>query len=242
MEGPDVEPMQAASPQRLARSAGVFYLLVILVGMPSMLTMFRMVVPGDAAATAANLLGHESAVRLAFAGSLLSHAAYVVVVGLLYLLLRPVNREVSLIAALFGLVGCALGSASALFLEAPFLVLNGSHPGALGMEASRDIGLLFTQLFMASFDVALVFFGFYCLLVGWLVFASGFLPRLVGLALAVGGLGYLTYLWPPLAHALYPLNALPGFVAESALTISLLFFQVRARPISAETRAADAPI
>lgn len=211
------------SAQRLARVAGVFYLLVIVVAMPGILALSRLLVPTDAAATAANLVAHGSIVGLAFAGTLLSTAAYVVVTGLFYWLFRPVSREVSLVAALFSLVGCASGAMSALLLDGARLVLLGTHAQAMGAAMSQDVALLFTELFARASASAWPFFGFYCLLIGWLIFASGFLPRLLGVGMAAGGFGYLTYLWPPLAHSLFPLNVIPGLIGESALTLWLLF-------------------
>jgi hypothetical protein len=123
-----------------------------------------------------------------------------------------------------------------LFVSAPLLVLGGPHPGALGAEASHDLALLFAELHLASFDIGMVFFGFYCLLIGWLIYVSGFLPRLLGIALAIGGLLYLTFIWPPLAFALFPWNALPGFAAEAALVLWLLFRGVDAQQWRARAR------
>lgn len=68
----------------------------------------------------------------------------------------------------------------------------------------------------------LVFFGFYCLLIGYLIFTSTFLPRILGVLMAVAGLGWLTFLWPPFANYLSPYIFVPGFVGEGALTLWLL--------------------
>lgn len=75
----------------------------------------------------------------------------------------------------------------------------------------------------------LVFFGFYCLLIGYLIFRSNFLPRLLGVLMAFGGLGWLTFLWPPLARSLAPYNLAPGMIGEGALTVWLLVKGVNAR-------------
>src|SRR4051812_20693554 len=105
-----MESEEGRAAQRLARVAGIFYLLVILVAMLGMLMLGRMIVQGDAATTAANLLAHQPIVRLAFASSLISNACYLVVTGIFFVLFRPVNGVVSLIAALFSIVGCAVGA------------------------------------------------------------------------------------------------------------------------------------
>ena len=69
---------------------------------------------------------------------------------------------------------------------------------------------------------SLVFFGVYCLLIGWLVYRSTFLPRILGVLMAIGGLGWLTFASPSLAAGLRPFNMLPGVVGEGALTVWLL--------------------
>ena len=210
-------------PVRLARVAGVFYLLVIVIAMPGILMMGRLIDRHDAAATAERLLANQAIVYLAFAGYLLSTAAYVVVTALFYLLFRVVDRPVSLVAAFFSVVGLAAGAMSMLFVAAPLLVLRGIHPAALGTAASQDLAVLMNQLYLTSFDIGMVFFGFYCILIGWLIYHSRFLPRVLGVLMMIGGAGYLAFLWPPLALKLFPLHVVPGFIGEFALTLWLLF-------------------
>jgi hypothetical protein len=84
----------------------------------------------------------------------------------------------------------------------------------------------------------LVFFGCYCLLIGYLIFRSTFLPKALGVLMAVASLGWLTFLWPPLAKALYPYNMAPGIIGEGSLTLWLLAmgvdvpkWQIQARPL-----------
>src|SRR5271166_6341106 len=72
----------------------------------------------------------------------------------------------------------------------------------------------------------LVFFGFYCLLIGYLIFRSTFLPRLLGVLMAIGGLGWLTFLSPPFANYLSPYNLAPGILGEGVLTLWLLVMGV----------------
>jgi hypothetical protein len=69
---------------------------------------------------------------------------------------------------------------------------------------------------------ALVFFGFYCLLIGYLILKSTFLPRILGVLMAFAGLGWLTFAWPRFASYLSPYNMLPGMIGEGALTLWLL--------------------
>jgi len=68
----------------------------------------------------------------------------------------------------------------------------------------------------------LVFFGFYCLLIGYLILRATFLPAFLGALMIFAGIGYLTYLWPPLSKTLYPYNVIPGALGEWTLTVWLL--------------------
>jgi hypothetical protein len=83
----------------------------------------------------------------------------------------------------------------------------------------------------------LVFFGFYCLLIGYLIFRSTFLPRALGVLMAFGGLGWLTFLSPELSKSLSPYNLAPGILGEAALTLWLLVFGVNEQRWKEQTSA-----
>jgi hypothetical protein len=122
-----MEPIAEASPRLKARIAGVFYLLEMLTGGFAVLIVGgRLFVAGDAAATAFNILAHQSLFQWGFTANLLGFACYVVVTGLFDDLFKPVNRSLSLLAAFFSLVGCTIGAVSCLFELAPLAVLGGS--------------------------------------------------------------------------------------------------------------------
>jgi hypothetical protein len=163
------ERIGEASPLFKARTAGVFYLLNILTG------AFALFVRG----------------RLGFVAVRIATACYIAVTLLFYDIFKPVNRSLSLLAAFFSLVGCAIAALSPFHL-APFHINS------------------------------LIFFGFYCLLIGYLIFRSTFLPRILGVLMAFGGLGWLTFLSPPLANYLSSYNLAPGILGEGALTLWLL--------------------
>jgi hypothetical protein len=215
------------SPRSKARIAGFFYLLVIVGGLGSFVAGDRLVVRGDAAATAANVLAHEPLLRSSYVVHLLATACYVVVTALFYDLFKPVSRSVSLIAAFFSLVGCAIGALSGLFQLAPLVVLKGApYLSPFTSEQLQALGLVFLGMRSQASNLSIVFFGFYCLLVGYLVFESTFLPRIVGVLMALAGLGWLTFLWAPLSNRLIPYNLASGLVGEGALTVCLLVFGV----------------
>jgi hypothetical protein len=216
-----------ASPRVLARTAGVFYLLVFVTGGTALSLAGGVVVAGDAAATAANILAKESVFRFGFSANLIATACYVVVTGLFYELFKPVNKTISLVAAFFSLVGCAIGAASSLFHLAPLNVLGGAaYLNAFNAQQLQALSLVFLKLDAQTSNIGLVFFGFYCALIGWLIFRSAFLPRILGVLMGLAGLGWLTFLWPPLAASLSPYVLAPGIFGEGALTLWLLAFGV----------------
>ncbi len=207
--------------RRLGRLAGLFYLLLILVAVPGMVPLMGLIDRSDAAATAANLLASQDLVRLAFAGYLASTAGYVIVMGLFYRLFHPVNRDVALIALLLSLVGCAIHALGMLFVQGALLTLSGGTVG-VGAPAGAPSALLFVELYIATYNIGLIFFGVQCILTGWLIYASRFLPRLLGAALMLGGAGYVTFLVPPFAASLFPFNVAPGYLTEVVLALWLL--------------------
>ncbi len=182
--------IKETSPRFMARMAGVLYLMDFAFA-PAMFAGSKFVVPGDAAVTATNML---------------ALATYIAVTALFYELFKPVNRTISLLAAFFGLAGCVIIAVSCVFYVAPFLVLGGSshYFSAFTVEQSQAQALLFFKLYSQGFGVSFVFFGFYCLLIGYLIFRSRFMPRFLGVGMAIAGLCGLTFLSPPLVHYLSP--------------------------------------
>ena len=210
------------SPRLKARIAGALYLIsgtLFVRGMP--------VVTGDAAATAHNILAHETFFRLGFVADLLSAPCYIAVTLLLYDLLRPVNRSLALLATVFSLVGSTIGAVDCLFHLAPLIVLGGSHYlSVFSMEQLQALALMSLNFHAQGLNICMVFFGFFCLLLGYLIFRSIFLPRIIGLLLSIAGLCYLTnylatFLAPELAAHLFPYILIPG-VAEIVLALWLL--------------------
>ncbi|HEV7504934.1 MAG TPA: DUF4386 domain-containing protein [Thermoanaerobaculia bacterium] len=228
-----------ASPRPKARIAGLLYLLTFLTGGVVLLAGRGLVVPEDATATATNILAHESSFRLVFAADLLVVACYIGVTALFYDLFKHVNRSLSLVAALFSLVGCAV-QASAAFLDlAPLAILGGApYLGIFKVEQLQALAFLFLKLHAQAYNIGLVFFGFYCLLIGCLILRSTFLPRSLGVLMALAGLGWLTFLSPPLAKSLSPYILVPGILGEGSLTLWLLAMGVNVQRWNDQASAA----
>jgi hypothetical protein len=219
------ERIAAESPRTLARMAGVFQLLEGLTAtFGQVIVLGRLVVFGSAAATAANILGHERLFRLGFASSLIGVACHIVWALLLYELFKPVDRRISLLAGFVILVGCAVQALTSVLYIAPLLVLGGgSSFSAFTAEQLRALALTFVRLNSYAFATYLVFFGLWCVLIGFLIFRSTFLPRIIGVLLAIAGLGWITYLSPPFAvHLFIPYIAGASALGEIPLLVWLL--------------------
>jgi hypothetical protein len=203
----------------------------------------RLVVSTDAAATAANILAHESLWRLGLLLSVLAVAFNIARMVPLYVLFRPVGRMLVLLMAFFSLVAISLQAAGTLFALPVLVVLKGGKDfGAFNMEQLQSMALVFLRWNGQAFNLYLAFFGFCCMIVGYIVYKSTFLPRIIGIGEMLAGVGYATYLWPPLASSLYPWNLALG-VGELALGFWFLVFGVNAerwKERAAATRALEA--
>jgi hypothetical protein len=216
------------SPKAKARLAGVFRALEgVTSTFGQVMLLGRLIVVGDAAATAANIVAHETLFRLGFASSLFGVVFHLGWAFLFYQLLRPVNRSVSFCAVLVILVGCAIQAVAALLYLAPLLVLTaGSSLSALTEQQLQALAYMFLKLNGLAFDSYLVFFGLWCVLTGYLIFRSTLLPRILGVLLAIDGLGWMTYVSPSLGHKLFPIIAVASGLAEIPLQLWLLIFGV----------------
>lgn len=177
-----------ASPRLQARAAGVFYAINVVT---SLVAFSGSVGP-----------------RLSFVFGLVATAAYVGVTILFYLLFKPVNKTLSLIAAGFSLLGCAPGILS------PFHIVP-YHINSL------------------------VFFGFYCVLIGYLILKSTFLPWIFGVLMLLAGAGWLTFLSRALAKSLSPYNYYPGGIGEISLCLWLLVMGVNGERWTQQARMAS---
>ncbi|HTA25319.1 MAG TPA: DUF4386 domain-containing protein [Terriglobales bacterium] len=227
------------SPRPSARITGIVYFLYFLTAVLGEFFLKGLVVDGDAAATSNNLLAHQPLFRLGLATGLVATASYIAVTALFYGLFKPVDRNLSLLAAFFGLVGCAITAFGSLFQLAPFVVLGGApYLNVFNIEQLRALALMFLKLNTLTADICLVLFGFYDLLIGYLIFRSTFLPRFLGVLMALAGLGWLTFLYPPLANSLSPHVLVLGFLAELLLMLWLLVKGVNVQRWKEQARAA----
>lgn len=185
--------------------------------------------PTDAAANANSILSHETAYELGIGIGVISTVLYVVLTALFYVLLRPVNRTLALVMAFLNLVAMAVVASGSVFLLAPVAVLGGSsYLTVFDVKQLQALALLFLNLSAESGRVALGFSAFFQLVWGYLIFRSTFLPRAIGVLIAVAGVGWLTYLLPAQPAFVVTATEVVGFAAEASLMLWLLVFGVNA--------------
>src|SRR5919199_2263020 len=224
-----MESIANTSPRQLGRMAGALYLINILWGAASIGCVPAMlVVSGDAAATAQNIQAHELLYRLGLAAHLVVTATNVPLAVIFYELFGVVNRRFALLDACFILVATAIEAAGLLNQSAPLALLgSGPYASALSAAQLQALAYLAGDLSGIGYSIHTVFFGFDIMCMAYLVLSSRFVPRAIGVLLAIDGLAYLVYsfanlLAPGFAAQLVPWIQLPALVGEGSLCLWLL--------------------
>jgi hypothetical protein len=217
-----------ASAQLYARVGGALYLVIIVIGLVGEAVIRKnLIVWGDATATAQRILESESLWRFGVAAQLVLLVCAVALTLVWYVLLRPVNRNLTLLAVFFGLVSLAVESVSALYLQATLSPLTSVALKAVDPQQLHALAYLSVVAHADAFGVALIFFGVECLIVGYLIRKSGYFPKVLGSMMQIAGVCYLVnsfslILSPALANLLFPTILLPSLVAESSFCLWLL--------------------
>jgi hypothetical protein len=216
------------APQIRGRVTGMVYLLffVTAIGGAVVAPEISAVggLPTNAAATAHYIQSHVGSVQTAVALGLVSTGSYVALVALFYQLFKRVSPTVALLMAFFGMVGNCLIAVGLIFQTAPLSVLgNASYLPAFTADQLAAAALLLLTLSARAGSTSLVFFGSFQLALGYLIFKSRFLPRAIGVVIALAGAGWLLYLAPALIPAVGRYVQILGIVAEGSLMLWLLF-------------------
>ena len=213
--------------------AGSLYLIYIVISIfADVLGRSKLIIFGDAAATAKNIMASEWQFRIGFMGDLLSAVLFLLTAWALYVLLKPVNKNLALLFLLLNLGGVAVQCFSDLFLFASQLLLSGAgYLKVFQADQLQALAMLFLYLYKNGFMIAQIFYGAWLFPLGYLVFKSGFLPRILGLILMIHCVAWLMtflqfFLFPGfgvITYLSYPL----GFIAEFGLTLWLLIMGVK---------------
>jgi Domain of unknown function (DUF4386) len=228
---PELADVQDASIARLARITGSIYILYFIAGMPLILRS-SLIVPTDAAATAAKITGSETLYRITMVTDLVSYALYLGLAYLFYLLLRNVSRQWALLGTLFTVAGCIVLIMATAALTAPLALLNGHEFNAIGAQQRQDLALLALKLYSQTFVIGLFLFGIQWLIMGPLFALSDFVPKAIGYLLTLAGIAWVSFavatlLAPTAGRTIQPLVLLIGSLAELALAGWLLFGRVK---------------
>ncbi len=179
--------------QRYARIAGVLFLVSLVAGgFGEAYAPSRLIVAADAAATAANIKNFDFLYRLGFASFLIESLCDITLVVILYALLKPVNKHLSLLAAFFGLVGTALFAFAELFYFAPLLIMRGSdYLKTFAPDQLYTLVLLSMKFYGFAGMIFTAYYGMSWIVRAYLIFRSGYLPKFLGVLMAIGGIGFV---------------------------------------------------
>ena len=226
----------------LAQVAGFLYLIIIVCGIfAEVVVRSNLIVPGDATATAANILASEGLFRVGFAADSIMLLADVAIAILFYVLLKPVSETLSMMAAAFRLIQAAVLGFNLLNQYTAMLVLDGNgYMDALNTNQLHSLAMLSLDVHSHGYDLGLLFFAFSTLVLGYLVHRSACFPRILGFGLIAAGLVYLVgsyirFLAPDYVGSFAPAYAIP-LIAELAFCLWLLVKGIDgARPCGARS-------
>ena len=216
----------ADSVQLYARTAGVLGLISIVAGgfgeafVPAVL-----VVPGNAAATATNILASELLFRWGFVAYLVEALCDVALTLLFYLLLRIVGKDIALLSVFYRLIGTAgFAMAQVLYFAALPVVAGGEPLSAFPPDQTKALALLSLKVSGYGRSVFTMFYGAGSILLGYLMYRSHFLPKLIGALLMLSGVGFMakTFTWVLAPSVSSPLLLAPAGVAWLMVTVWLL--------------------
>jgi hypothetical protein len=217
-----------ASPQVYARIGGILYLMIIIAGaLGEIFIRGKLIMSGDAISTANNIMASQSLWRIGIAGDILMHVFDIPLMLAFYVLLKPVNKNLALLAMLFNLIQTAVLVANKLNLLMPlFLLGNADYLKAFEPNQIYALMYVFIKAHDYGFGIGLIFFGFACLIYGYLLFRSGYFPRTLGVLMAIAGLSYLAnsftlILAPAYAGTILPILVL-ALIGELSLCLWLI--------------------
>src|SRR5438067_2911478 len=217
-----------SNPRLIGRILALLTLVLIISGVFAQgFVSNRLIDFSNAATTANNILAHRGLFQLGFTVFLIEMASQVATAALWYLLLRPVNRSLALVAAFIELGGALVKTFARVFFIAPLWVLlraDGMSAALHGFtpEQVQSIALVLLRVNDSGAATGLAFFGFSTMLNGYLIFRSTFLPRWLGVLSMICGVLWLTFLYPPLGSRVFTYAAPVGLLSVVVMILWLL--------------------
>ena len=217
------------SDKNLARIAGLCYLIVIATGLFSEVFVRQALrVPNNALATAQNIQTHELLFRWGFVADIINFVVGLPTILIIYHFFKRVNKLLVQIALAFVIIQTAIIAVNLLNQISPLLILSDeSYLNTFQPNQLATLSLLSLNLQAQGYGIGLVFFGFYCLIIGFLILKSSLLPQLLGVLYATAGLCYLInsfimFLSKGFENPMFMYLAIPIFIGELSLCLWLL--------------------
>jgi len=217
------------SDKNLARLAGFCYLVVIATGMFSEIFVRQALrVANDALATAHNIQTNEMLFRWGFVADLFNFVVGLPTVLIIYHFFKKSNKIVLQIALAMVIIQTAIIAVNLLNQISPLLILgNDAYLNAFQQNQLATLSLLFLNIQSQGYAIGLVFFGFYCILIGYVIYRTNAMPKIIGVLYAVAGICYLInsftmFLSKGFANPLFIYLAIPIFIGELSLCLWLL--------------------
>ena len=208
--------------KKTTRVAGLLYLLVLVFVFFAGFVYSSLVVTGDAAETAHKIMANEWLFRSGFVSDLVHQTCFLLLAWALYVLLKPVNKNLALLMVLFVLVAVAMQCINLLIQFAALELLSGA--GYLTVFEADELHaqvMVFLNLHNHGILIAQIFFGLWLLPLGYLVYKSGFFPRILGVLLMIGCFGYLLDFFQYFLFPNYEVITYPGLAVATIAEFSL---------------------
>ena len=217
-------------PQNYARLGGILYLFIIIAGIFGQVAVrSKIIVPNNAIETAQSILQFENLFRLGVGVELLMLIADVSLAMIFYVLLKPVNRNIALLASFFRLVMASISGVNLLNQFSALLLLQGSSfLSNVEPDTVNSFAYFFLKSHAYGYHFSLIFFSAHCVLMGYLLFKASFLPKIIGILFFAAAFSYFSnsfssILAPEIAKMISPAILLPALVAELSFSLWLIF-------------------
>jgi hypothetical protein len=221
------QPLAGPRPRITARFAGVLSLMTILGGVFAQGYVANRLISPDAAVTATNILANRPLFQLSYTIFLIEMACQVATSALFYALLRPVNRDIALVAAFLDLAGSVMKTMTRVFYITPLFVLSGNQAlSAFSTDQLRALAMLLFKINDRGAGMALAFFGVSGVLNSYLIFRSTFLPRTLGILSMVASVGWLRFFYPPLRFPPFMVIAVVALLVAAVKIYWLIVYGV----------------